>query len=88
LWVSPGAYPRVEHLKGVKHKYALALPTNIRLGWKGLPGTNALAYFEKAIGVTRRLWHLKTYLSNTCCSIGKWYTISHVYSCKKAVKIA
>jgi len=26
----------------------LALPTNIRLGWKGLPGTNALAYFEKS----------------------------------------
>ncbi len=26
----------------------LALPTNIRrLGWKGLPGTNALAYYEK-----------------------------------------
>ncbi len=22
--------------------------TNIRLGWKGLPGTNALAYHEKA----------------------------------------
>ncbi len=33
-----GAYPRVEHLKG-------ALPTNIRLGWKGLPGTNTLAYY-------------------------------------------
>jgi hypothetical protein len=26
----------------------LALPTNIRLGWKGLPGRNALAYYEKA----------------------------------------
>ncbi len=25
-----------------------ALPTNIRLGWKGLPETNALAYYEKA----------------------------------------
>jgi hypothetical protein len=24
----------------------LALPTNIRLGWKGLPGTNTLAYFK------------------------------------------
>ncbi len=27
----------------------LASPTNIRLGWKGLPGTNALAYYEKAL---------------------------------------
>ncbi len=26
----------------------LALPTNIRLGWKGLPGTKVLAYHEKA----------------------------------------
>ena len=25
-----------------------ALPTNIRLSWKGLPWTNALAYYEKA----------------------------------------
>jgi hypothetical protein len=30
--VRPGAYPRVEHLKGLK----------------GLAGTNALAYYEKA----------------------------------------
>ncbi len=26
----------------------LALPTNIRLGWKGLPEINALAYYEKS----------------------------------------
>jgi hypothetical protein len=26
----------------------LALPTNIRLGWKSMPGTNALAYYGKA----------------------------------------
>jgi len=25
---------------------APALSVNIRLGWKGLPGTNALAYYE------------------------------------------
>jgi hypothetical protein len=24
----------------------LAFPTNIRLDWKGLPGTNTLAYYE------------------------------------------
>jgi len=24
----------------------LALPTNTRLGWKGLPGTNTLAYYK------------------------------------------
>jgi len=26
----------------------LVLATNIRLGWKSLPGTNALAYYEKS----------------------------------------
>jgi hypothetical protein len=26
----------------------LILTTNIRLDWKGLPGTNALAYYEKS----------------------------------------
>ena len=26
----------------------MALPTNIRLGWKSLPGKNALAHYEKS----------------------------------------
>jgi len=42
----PGAYPRVEHLKGASLRKALALPANIRQGWKSLPGTNTLAYCE------------------------------------------
>ena len=25
----------------------LALPTNIRLDWEGLPGTNTVAYYER-----------------------------------------
>jgi hypothetical protein len=34
-------------LSGALHMGRLrALPENIRLGWKGLPGTNALAYYE------------------------------------------
>jgi hypothetical protein len=36
----------VEHLKGVLLEKSLALPANIRLGWRGLPGTNTLAYYE------------------------------------------
>jgi hypothetical protein len=35
----------------------LALPTNIRLGWQYLPGTNTLAYYEKSfIGLTPGLF--------------------------------
>jgi hypothetical protein len=26
----------------------MAIPANIRLGWKGLPGTNAPAFYEKS----------------------------------------
>jgi hypothetical protein len=37
---------RLEHLKGASLGYAPALPTNIRLGWRSLPGTNTLAYYE------------------------------------------
>jgi hypothetical protein len=48
LWIRSWAYPRVEHLKGASLGYAPALPTNIRLGWNGLPGTNTLAYYGKA----------------------------------------
>jgi hypothetical protein len=42
----PGAYPRVELLKGPSLRWAGATLTNIRMGWKGLPGTNTLAYYE------------------------------------------
>ncbi len=44
MFVRPGAYPIVEHLA----RYALVLPANIRLGWKGLPGTNTQAYYENS----------------------------------------
>jgi hypothetical protein len=34
----------------------MALLTNIRLGWKGLPGTNALAYYEKFVNYCRKMF--------------------------------
>ncbi len=38
----------MKHLSGAPLKGRfLALPANIRLGWKGLPGTNVLAYNKK-----------------------------------------
>jgi hypothetical protein len=39
--------PLVTNLRGAPIKgRPLALPSNIRLSWKGLPGTNTLAYYE------------------------------------------
>jgi hypothetical protein len=43
-----GAYPRVEHLKGASLGKTPAVSADIRQGLKGLQGTNALAYYEKA----------------------------------------
>jgi hypothetical protein len=40
------AYPIEEHLKGTSLRYSPALPANIRLDWKDMPGTNTLAYNE------------------------------------------
>ncbi len=46
----PGAYYKVEHLKGAiigrLGPTGPTGPTNIRLGWKGLSRTNTLAYCE------------------------------------------
>ncbi len=36
----------MEHLKSASLGYAPALLINIKLGWKVLPGTNTLAYYE------------------------------------------
>ncbi len=46
LWVRPGAYSKVDLLKVVLLGYVVALPVNIRLGWKGLPGINNRAYYD------------------------------------------
>ncbi len=43
---APGAYPSAEHQKGALFGQAQALPVNSRIGWKGLPGTNTLAYYK------------------------------------------
>jgi hypothetical protein len=46
MWASPGGYPLVEHMKGSSKCQVPAFQTKIILGWKGLPWTNALAYYD------------------------------------------
>ncbi len=43
----------MQHLKGASLGKALALPANLRLGWRGLPATNTLVgkLFTKVIKV-------------------------------------
>ena len=41
---------RMKHLSGAPlYGRLLASPTNTRLGWKGLPGINTLAYYENSL---------------------------------------
>jgi hypothetical protein len=44
-----GAYPRVEHLKGDLLRLDPASPANTILSWKGFPGANTLACYEKSL---------------------------------------
>ncbi len=44
----------MEHLKCRPIGQALALSSNIRLGWKALPGINTQAYYEKSVTYARK----------------------------------
>ncbi len=44
----PRAYPSEAPFGCFTLGQAPGLPANNRLGWKGLPGTNALAYYENS----------------------------------------
>jgi hypothetical protein len=48
----------------------LALSTNIRLGWKGLPGTNVLAYYEKSLLTAVKKFY----------NIGHWFIVIKLFS--------
>ncbi len=41
------AYPSEEHMKSALLGQVLTLPANTRLGSRGLPGTNTVAYYEQ-----------------------------------------
>jgi hypothetical protein len=45
MWVRIGAYPRAGYVKDVP---LMPSTVNIRLGWKGMPGTNTLAHYENS----------------------------------------
>ncbi len=53
MLVRPEAYPRGEHLKGARFNKLVGLLANIGQGWKGFPGTNALAY-RASLSVTKK----------------------------------
>jgi hypothetical protein len=52
----------------------VALPANISLGWKGLPGTNALAYYEKLYLMTVKSFITLASRKNTLTSFKGLFT--------------
>ena len=46
--VKARSIPKVGHIKGVALGFANRRLANIRLGRKGLPGTNTLAYYKNS----------------------------------------
>jgi hypothetical protein len=47
----------VKHFSGAPlYGRLLGSPTNIRLGWKGLPRTNALAYSATVVSYERKMF--------------------------------
>jgi hypothetical protein len=44
----------MEYLKGASTGSAPTLLANMGLGWKGLPGTNTLAYYKKIVNNERK----------------------------------
>jgi hypothetical protein len=47
-------------MKGASLGQALALPANIRLGGKSLPGANTLAYFAQSLGTKKNVYNTDT----------------------------
>jgi hypothetical protein len=57
-------YPRGEQLRAAPLVYAPASPENIRVGWRGLPGTDASAIDEeKAYYIDYRLQSHKSFIA-------------------------
>jgi hypothetical protein len=47
IWVQGWSLTQVKHLSSAAVYYRLlVLQTDIRIGWKGLPRTNTIAYYE------------------------------------------
>jgi hypothetical protein len=82
LWVRP-VPALVKHLSGVPfYGRLLTLPTNIRLGWKGLPGIKCSSLLRKFISYGRKKFY--TIVARSEAEIFE-ETNKRLKSCKDAV---
>jgi hypothetical protein len=80
----------VEHLKGASLGWAPSLPTNIRLGWKGLPRANTQAYqiilnngHKKFYSTGPRPHHYIFLLSRNSRLVRLLLSVTHLFSKKE-----
>ncbi len=57
LWVRPGAYLRVEHLKVASLRYALALPANIRTRLERLARDKHFSLLQKSVNYGHKIFY-------------------------------
>ncbi len=58
LWVMSEPKPSEAYFSYFTLGQAPALPKYIRLGWKGLPGTNVLTYYEHSQIMDKKLYNI------------------------------
>jgi hypothetical protein len=75
----------VDHLKCSPIGQAPALPTNIRLGWKGLPGANIMKI--RNLRPKKVLKHLYHFISLLCNGAAQLFAIKKTSSQRAAEKI-
>jgi hypothetical protein len=71
LQVRPGAYPRLEHLKGtagLKAKHSLCFLSNIRLFRLEILGSNTLAYFGGASLMRKKFYRIGPWTLGKSCN--------------------
>jgi hypothetical protein len=69
----------VEHLKGASLGEAPALSANIRIGWKGLPEANTLAYYKNP-----QIMAVKGFIAQAPCH--HWLSLKNVFYSSKFAK--
>ncbi len=73
--VRPGAYRKVEHIKGALLRWAPVLLTNIRIGWNSLPETTTLTYYAN-LEVTKKI---------KCCENDTWGLSYELFTTVKSI---
>ncbi len=66
-------------MKGVLQGQALALPANIRLGWKGSPGTKHSSLLQKSVNYVRKSFIVQALGANVMILMKLFTAVSYEF---------